>query len=273
MILKNLTKNYTTIPNELIIDSLSHGAVRLYCYLASKPENWEVYNNDIKKQLNIGRDGLAKYWKELINAGWVEKYPEKDENGKFTGKTILILNNSKNTEKTESGKKPNSVKYGKRDFTESGETQPLNNTIPINKTNINNKTKRESKKETSLFCNLDISEKNYKYLTQDILYMLKELKDKGRLIEDFIKYRKEINKPIRTNRPIKAYLRELIRAKKELGIEMHKAAEIMQENEWQTLKMEWLDRYFKTDKSRTEKKEEKLINNAKKAIDDFVNDK
>ena len=272
MILKNLTKNFTTIPNELIIDNLSHGAVRLYCYLASKPENWEVYNSDIKKQLSIGRDGLAKYWKELINAGWIEKYPEKDENGKFTGKTILILNNSKHTENAESGETPNSVKDGKRDLAECGETPPLNNTIPINKTDINNKTKRESKKENTLFKDLEITEKNYKYLTQDILYMLKELKDNGQLIEDFIKYRKEIKAAIKTNRPIKAYLRELIRVKKELGVEICKAVEIMQENEWQTLKTEWIERYFKTDKSRTEKKEEKLLNNAKKAIDDFVND-
>jgi len=154
MILKNLTKNYTTIPNELIVDtSISAGAFRLYCYLASKPETWEVNNKDIMKSLKIGsKDTLSKYWNELIKNNWIEKQQERNSNGKFTGKTILILHNNRNPKNTEILKSGNSEKYGNPKNTEIGKSRKHSNTNINSNTEYISKTEKEkptSKEETS----------------------------------------------------------------------------------------------------------------------------
>ena len=84
-ILKNrLVENFSTIPNNIIIDTrLSTGARILYCYLASKPDNWKIWNNDIKKSLGISNNHtIAKYFKELIDTGWINRTLNRDENNK-----------------------------------------------------------------------------------------------------------------------------------------------------------------------------------------------
>ena len=78
-----LKRDYSQIPNELIIDmSISHGALRVLLYLFTKPDNWNVYNKDIQKQLNISDKTLAKYWKELLASKWLRrtKRPPSDKN-------------------------------------------------------------------------------------------------------------------------------------------------------------------------------------------------
>lgn len=85
----NLTKDkipFTQIPNALITDTnISAGAVRVYSYMQSKPDNWNFYNNDIKKSLDIkANETLAGYFKELINQGWISREREQ-KNGKYCG--------------------------------------------------------------------------------------------------------------------------------------------------------------------------------------------
>ncbi len=85
--LKNKIKNnYTIIPNKLINDSsISDRARFLFCVLASKPDGWKFYNNALAKELGYSIETLRKYFKELIDAGWIIKYEQKkDENGRFT---------------------------------------------------------------------------------------------------------------------------------------------------------------------------------------------
>jgi hypothetical protein len=151
MILKNLIRNFTTIPNEIIVDkTISNGSFRLYCYLASKPTNWEVNNTDIKKQLGIGTgDTLAKYWKELIKSGWVEKEPERDEKGKFTGRTIYILHESPKQKDSESGENPESVTFGYPSPSDIRQSMTHNNTDNINNTEFNNNNKGFDEKKSN----------------------------------------------------------------------------------------------------------------------------
>lgn len=84
-ILKNrLTENFSTIPNGIIVDTrLSTGARILYCYLASKPDNWKIWNNDIKKSLGISNNHtIAKYFKELLDTGWINRTLNRSEDSK-----------------------------------------------------------------------------------------------------------------------------------------------------------------------------------------------
>lgn len=77
---------FTQIPNALICDkNISAGAKAVYSYMQSKPDNWNFYNNDIKKSLDIGANKtLARYFKELITNGWISR-SRKQINGKMSG--------------------------------------------------------------------------------------------------------------------------------------------------------------------------------------------
>ncbi len=90
----SIRKCFTKIPNALAVDlSLSSGAVRVFLYMSSKPDNWFFNNRDIQKQLGIKDDAtMSKYWKELISSGWVSRTSALNHHGKPSGYYNYILN-------------------------------------------------------------------------------------------------------------------------------------------------------------------------------------
>lgn len=119
-----MKKDFTVIPNSLINDnSLSDRARFLFCYMASKPDNWLFYQEPLAKDLGYSLDTLRKYLKELISAGWVSR-DERREDGKFDSfdYTLHPSPSRKNTDtvKNRVGEKPsreNSALY-KKDYLE-----------------------------------------------------------------------------------------------------------------------------------------------------------
>lgn len=91
-IINLIRKCFTQTPNSVIIDQrLSDGAVRLFLYMSSKPDDWSFNNSDIKKQLSIKRDEtIAKYFKELISSGWISR-TAKIKNGRPSGYFDYII--------------------------------------------------------------------------------------------------------------------------------------------------------------------------------------
>ncbi|ADV46450.1 hypothetical protein [Nitratifractor salsuginis] len=75
MIIKKLRSDYTHIPNEIITDpNVTDKALRIYCYMMSKPDRWNFYRDDIKKQVGIKtNEAVAKALKCLIDAGWITR--------------------------------------------------------------------------------------------------------------------------------------------------------------------------------------------------------
>ena len=87
-ILRNPIKDrFVQVPTSILTDTrLSMGARVVYIYVASKPDGWTVWNDEIKKAVGIsGSDTLAKYWRELINAGWIIRERARDAAGKIIG--------------------------------------------------------------------------------------------------------------------------------------------------------------------------------------------
>lgn len=58
-------------------------------------------------------------------------------------------------------------------------------------------------------------------------------------LADFVKYRNEIKKPLKTARPLKAFAQELIKIS-DAGLDVRCAIEIMKQHEWQTLNIDWI---------------------------------
>lgn len=76
----NELKNYQTIPRELIFDkSLSDRARFVFCFMASKPDDWEFLLTPMAKEIGYTVETLRKYIKELVEHGWLEKGEQKND--------------------------------------------------------------------------------------------------------------------------------------------------------------------------------------------------
>lgn len=73
-ILKNkLIKDYTMIPNWIINDKkISDSAFRLLAYLYSKPDNWNVVQKNVAKDLGVGTTTITRRLNELKKHNAIE---------------------------------------------------------------------------------------------------------------------------------------------------------------------------------------------------------
>ena len=169
-----LKANYSQIPNELITDlTLSSGALRVLLYLFTKPDNWNVYNADICKQLDISEKTLTKYWNELLNSKWLKREKKQTKDGKFTGGYSYLIGSFTISEKS----------------SESVKSSDHNNNIPIQKKETN-KTKNTYK----LFLEYLKKECIYKSKvteTKDGIILFKQIEDKKQLALNYINHQKE----------------------------------------------------------------------------------
>ena len=145
-ILKN---NFTQIINEIIIDpNIGAGAFRLYVYILSKPDNWKFNNREIMERLKIKDSGtIAKYWKELIFAGWVSRQPERTKAGTLRGRYEYYIFDQKQTVKEN---EPNAGKTRIREKPEYGKNPHHSNTNNYSNTNNSNNTEKPTNKNSSV---------------------------------------------------------------------------------------------------------------------------
>lgn len=142
-VLKNkLKEKFVTVPQKIIMDNrLSFGAKIVYCYLVSKPNDWVIRNSDIMATLNISKDTIAKYFKELVINGWIVRNRQVDEYNQFTGLYDYVIYDTPKV--SEIGKMPKSEDFRNRKNAEmitKNISSSTNNISIINKQqdNINN---------------------------------------------------------------------------------------------------------------------------------------
>lgn len=107
---------YVQIDKECINDKrLSWKAKGILAYLLSKPDNWQVYLTDLKKQSIDGTRSVSSGMKELEKYHYIEKGKRRNKKGRFEGWEYLVYEQPRcqkgisvkaNTEtlKSESGK-------------------------------------------------------------------------------------------------------------------------------------------------------------------------
>ncbi len=71
-------------------DRLSWAARGLLCYLLSRPDDWKVLVNDLRKRGDLGRDGIYRLLKELRSLGYAQFQRRRDERGRIRGGVYLI---------------------------------------------------------------------------------------------------------------------------------------------------------------------------------------
>ena len=121
---------YQVIPRELIFDNtLSDRARFVYCYMASKPNNWEFFMTPMAKEIGYSVDTLRKYINELTDSGWLIKGEQKND-GLF-GAVTYTLNSTKMTvtEKVRHGEMPTQHNIDNRQNTDSKHKEEIDKSI------------------------------------------------------------------------------------------------------------------------------------------------
>ncbi len=69
---------------------LSWAARGLLGYLLSKPDDWKVLVNDLRKRGDLGRDGIYRLLRELRDSGYMRFVRERDRQGRIRGGFYMI---------------------------------------------------------------------------------------------------------------------------------------------------------------------------------------
>lgn len=90
---ESLTKHYTSIPNATLRDSrLSLDAVGLLSVLLSRPEDWIIRTDQIRREFGIGHVVQQRIFRELEKAGYLVRKVIRSGDGRWTtGITIYQL--------------------------------------------------------------------------------------------------------------------------------------------------------------------------------------
>ena len=71
-------------------DRLSWAARGLLGYLLSKPDDWKVLVNDLRKRGDLGRDGIYRLLRELRDTGYLRFVRKRDRFGRIRGGTYIV---------------------------------------------------------------------------------------------------------------------------------------------------------------------------------------
>lgn len=210
------------VENELIDRTdLSFEVKSMYMILARFADNEGKCFPSIEKLAEIiGKDKrtVIRYIKKLEEKGLIEKKRRFNQTNVYCLKNVAF-----NSDKNDSDKAVTSLD-------DTGVTSDSDKNVnlkrPIEKDPIKNtqyKEKYKKEKLNNLECFVNSLEKTEKYKA---------------LIFEYIKYRKEIRKNIKTLRPLKKILKDF-----PSEIELAEAIEITKEREWTGLEPEWIENY------------------------------
>ena len=99
----NELRNFQNIPRELIFDSsLSDRARLVFCFMVSKPDDWQFFLEPMAKEIGYSVETLRKYIKELVESGWIVKGEQERDKGVFGATSYTLRANKKScTENTD----------------------------------------------------------------------------------------------------------------------------------------------------------------------------
>jgi hypothetical protein len=118
---KNKDNPYVMLNKEFFNDErLSWKAKGILGYLLSLPDDWKIYEEELKKHSKDGIDGLRSGIKELIKNGYIERVRIRDEKGRLKGYEYSVY------------EIPNHIGISKNGFSKIGESNTTNNNLTNN---------------------------------------------------------------------------------------------------------------------------------------------
>ena len=155
-------KNFTTISNNFLNDpNLSLNAIALGSKLLSKPSNWIINPSALSKELNIGRDKLAKIILELEQNNYLyKKYANIVFAKKGEQKVFYYLSDSKELISEISSLDKNKDSHSQLPLLKTTLTDIPNTSNPSTESTKTQNTTDTNK--TNFFCKENIDKKNTK---------------------------------------------------------------------------------------------------------------
>ena len=88
----HIKSNFTALPNDIVNDrTMSAKAKGVLLYLASKPDTWNFFMDDIAKHFTDGLTSIKSAVKEIEKAGYLTRIKVKDEEtGHFKGYNWIL---------------------------------------------------------------------------------------------------------------------------------------------------------------------------------------
>lgn len=169
----NVQKKYTILNNETLRDPrLSLEAVGLWARLLSRPDDWEISVQELKKSCSCGENKIYKLLNELIGLGYVYRSQKRKvkNNKSVFGKFEYIV--FENREEMESFQKSFLLDDFQDAEIQDAENGGITNTVAKPSTE---KTNRENIKRRKHGEYVEFSEQEYEALKQE--YGAKELDD------------------------------------------------------------------------------------------------
>ena len=78
IIRKKHSKNFTVLPNSIYDrGELSLEAIGLLCFLVSRPKDWDIRHDSLRRKFCISRERLGRIFRELIGAGYLQREGEQ----------------------------------------------------------------------------------------------------------------------------------------------------------------------------------------------------
>jgi len=176
-----------------------------YCY-----PSW----NTIMKKTGVSKGTLSKSLKVLESMNLIRRISRKRENGSDSSNGYFVIENIVQSSETEHHPKVQKLN------TQSSETEHLEPSVLTVSIKIN---KKERQQLNDFFAKYP----DYKKVVSD------------ETLVDFIRYRKEIKKAVKTSRALKAYVDSLLTCVKD-GYIKDEVVELMKIKEWQTIKLDWV---------------------------------
>lgn len=135
--------NFVTVHKNFIHDSnLTFKSKGILLYLLSRPDDWQIYESEILKHTNDGKDSLKSGIKELEEIGYVVRTRKRNDKGHLNGYEYLVYEHPIQSGNSYLGLSDN----GKSNIgkTGNGESVPTNNNRTKNDLTNNNNTNNDN---------------------------------------------------------------------------------------------------------------------------------
>ncbi|MCJ2143703.1 helix-turn-helix domain-containing protein [Methylobacterium sp. E-066] len=86
-------KNFTVIGNEVFADErLELDALGLLCYLRSRPHDWNISTEHLRRRFGCGPEKMQRLMRELIAVGWIQRHElPRGPRGIYGGFEYVVL--------------------------------------------------------------------------------------------------------------------------------------------------------------------------------------
>lgn len=138
--LKHSQSTFTTILNKTIEAISDPASLGIYLYLASKPDDWEISETNLKNRFGKGRDFIRARLTELKKIGLLKSVAIKNDKGVITRWETILYNEVQNTDFQECGDNIQNTENPPSGKTSDLEKPPTTNKRDIKIKDINNHT-------------------------------------------------------------------------------------------------------------------------------------